>query len=322
MYAIIYLSGGDHVKDYAFGNFLAELRAEKGLSQSELGGMLGVTNKAVSKWENGTAKPNTKLIPELAKVLGVSVEELFAAKRIEKDDEAEKIKLFLCAQKKKIAVRFSLFLSILLTLPALLVEFICAVMIFSIPDDVIGPLGAMTFILLFVISLVSFIIYRSSFKRSFMPDVKLYSDKMPRVMQIILICAVIFIYFLLVLMTPLILLLVIFVRSKIVLIFIFTCAFLCISVFGVSAFILILKRALRIKFKEYPLDTKGKWRENPLWVRACVILLGLLLPIMIRFYIFSGYESGGAFISGFITCAFSASLIAVSAYNIYKSYKK
>jgi hypothetical protein len=43
---------------------------------------------------------------------------------------------------------------------------------------------------------------------------------------------------------------------------------------------------------------------------------------MIRFYIFSGYESGGAFISGFITCAFSASLIAVSAYNIYKSYKK
>jgi hypothetical protein len=107
-----------------------------------------------------------------------------------------------------------------------------------------------------------------------------------------------------------------------VLIFIFTCAFLCISVFGVSAFILILKRALRIKFKEYPLDTKGKWKENPLWVRACVILTGLLLPIMIRSYIFGGYESGGAFISGFISCAFSASLIAVSAYNIYKSYKK
>ena len=116
MYAIIYLSGGDHVKDYAFGNFLAELRAEKGLSQSELGEMLGVTNKAVSKWENGTAKPNTKLIPELAKVLGVSVEELFAAKRIEKDDEAEKVKSYLCAQKKKFAYLYSAFLSVLLRL--------------------------------------------------------------------------------------------------------------------------------------------------------------------------------------------------------------
>ena len=105
------------MKDYAFGNFLAELRAEKGLSQSELGEMLGVTNKAVSKWENGTAKPNTKLIPELAKVLGVSVEELFAAKRIEKDDEAEKVKSFLCAQKKKFAYLYSAFLSVLLVLP-------------------------------------------------------------------------------------------------------------------------------------------------------------------------------------------------------------
>ena len=149
MYAIIYLSGGDHVKDYAFGNFLAELRAEKGLSQSELGEMLGVTNKAVSKWENGTAKPNTKLIPELAKVLGVSVEELFAAKRIEKDDEAEKVKSFLCAQKKKFAYLYSAFLSVLLVLPLLLVEFICIVMGFELPDEVLGPLGSMLFILAF-----------------------------------------------------------------------------------------------------------------------------------------------------------------------------
>ena len=322
VYGIISLTGGDHVNDFAFGNFLTELRIEKGLSQAELGSMLGVTNKAVSKWENGTAKPNTKLIPALAKALDVSVEELFAAKRFEKNEEDEKIKSFLVSQKKKFAFRFSLFLSILLTFPALLVEFICAMMIFSIPDDVIGPLGAMFFIVSFIISLVAFIIYRTGFKRSLLPDVKLYSDKEPRVMQIILICAVIFIYLLFVLVDPIIFLLIIFVRSKIVLIFIFTCAFLCISVFGVSAFILILKRALKIKFKEYPLDTKGKWKENPLWVRACVILSGLLLPIMIRFYIFSGYESGGAFISGFISCVFSASLIAVSAYNIHKSYKK
>ena len=80
------------MNDYAFGNFLYALRTEKGLSQVQLGDMLGVTNKAVSKWENGSAKPNTVLIPKLAEILGVTVEELFACKRFEKDCEYEKIK--------------------------------------------------------------------------------------------------------------------------------------------------------------------------------------------------------------------------------------
>ena len=323
MYAIIYLSGGDHVKDYAFGNFLAELRAEKGLSQSELGEMLGVTNKAVSKWENGTAKPNTKLIPELAKVLGVSVEELFAAKRIEKNDEAEKIKLFLCAQKKKFAYLYSVFLSALLVLPLLLVEFICIVMGFELPDEVLGPLGSMLFILAFTASLVAFIIYRTNFKRSLLPNSKLYGKKEAHTLQIILICAAALLYLLLALALPIMFLILMnSERLKVSFIFLFVCIFIGILTLGILVFALSFKRALKIKFKEYPLDTKVKWKENPLWVRACVILSGLLLPIMIRSYIFSGYESGGAFISGFISCAFFALHIAVSAYNIYRSYKK
>ena len=40
---------------YNFGNYLCQLREKKGYSQSELGRKLGVTNKAVSKWENGQA---------------------------------------------------------------------------------------------------------------------------------------------------------------------------------------------------------------------------------------------------------------------------
>ncbi len=65
--------------NYHFGNYICQLREKKGLSQSQLGEMLGVTNKAVSRWENGGAYPSTELMLPLAKALGVSIEELYQA---------------------------------------------------------------------------------------------------------------------------------------------------------------------------------------------------------------------------------------------------
>ena len=100
------------MNDYAFGNFLYTLRTEKGLSQAELGELLGVTNKAVSKWENGSTKPNTVLIPRIAELFGVTVEELFACKRFEIDHEYESIKNHLSSQKRKLATYTSVFLSL------------------------------------------------------------------------------------------------------------------------------------------------------------------------------------------------------------------
>lgn len=63
--------------NYQVGNFICELRREKGLTQKQLGDMLGVTNKAVSKWENGSAIPRIQLLPKLAEILECSQEELF-----------------------------------------------------------------------------------------------------------------------------------------------------------------------------------------------------------------------------------------------------
>jgi putative transcriptional regulator len=60
------------MSNYNFGNYICELREKKGLSQSELGKILGVTNKAISKWENGGAYPSSELMLPLAKALGVS----------------------------------------------------------------------------------------------------------------------------------------------------------------------------------------------------------------------------------------------------------
>ena len=45
------------MKDYSLGNFISALREKKGLSQYQLGALVGVTDKAVSKWENGASKP-------------------------------------------------------------------------------------------------------------------------------------------------------------------------------------------------------------------------------------------------------------------------
>lgn len=64
------------------GEIISTLRREKRMTQKELADMLNITDKAVSKWERGQACPDTLLIPRLAEILGVSVEELMNAKTV------------------------------------------------------------------------------------------------------------------------------------------------------------------------------------------------------------------------------------------------
>lgn len=68
------------MNDYEFGNYLYDLRKKAGLSQNELAWQLGVTNKAVSKWENGKCKPSTETLRKIASVYGVSVDDLLIRK--------------------------------------------------------------------------------------------------------------------------------------------------------------------------------------------------------------------------------------------------
>ena len=65
------------------GRFIAECRRKKGMTQQELGDRLHVTNRAVSKWENGKSFPDVGLLEDLGRELDVSVGELLAGKRIE-----------------------------------------------------------------------------------------------------------------------------------------------------------------------------------------------------------------------------------------------
>ena len=47
------------MNDFEFGNYLCALREKKGFTQGELAERLGVSNKAVSKWENGRSRPKS-----------------------------------------------------------------------------------------------------------------------------------------------------------------------------------------------------------------------------------------------------------------------
>ncbi len=64
------------MRDYQFGEFIYKLRTERKLSQSKLGELVGVSNKAVSKWENGVSKPSMDTLKKLAAVFNLSIEEL------------------------------------------------------------------------------------------------------------------------------------------------------------------------------------------------------------------------------------------------------
>ena len=67
--------------DMKIGKRIAALRKEKGLTQEELADHMGVSPQAVSKWENDQTCPDISALPKLARLLGVSVDELLEGKQ-------------------------------------------------------------------------------------------------------------------------------------------------------------------------------------------------------------------------------------------------
>ena len=70
------------------GGMIASLRKEKGMTQAELAERMGITDKAVSKWERDLSCPDIATIPKLAEIFGVSADELLKCRT--ESREAEK----------------------------------------------------------------------------------------------------------------------------------------------------------------------------------------------------------------------------------------
>ena len=67
--------------EMTLGKRIAMFRKEKGLKQEELADLVNLSPQAISKWENNQTCPDISLLPELARIIGVTVDELLSGKQ-------------------------------------------------------------------------------------------------------------------------------------------------------------------------------------------------------------------------------------------------
>ena len=73
------------------GKFIQEKRKEQKLTQSDLAERLNITDRAISKWENGNCLPDAGTMPELCKILNISINDLFSGEIVDMKDNEKKL---------------------------------------------------------------------------------------------------------------------------------------------------------------------------------------------------------------------------------------
>ena len=84
------------------GKFIAECRKQKGLTQMQLSEKLGITDKAVSKWERGISMPDASIMLEVCGILGISVNELLSGEKINMENNDQKNEQLLLDMAKEL----------------------------------------------------------------------------------------------------------------------------------------------------------------------------------------------------------------------------
>ena len=83
------------------GKFIKERRNLKNITQSSLASILGITDRAISKWENGICMPDVGTIPEICKILDITVNDLFSGEIVKMKDYDKKLEENLLDLAKK-----------------------------------------------------------------------------------------------------------------------------------------------------------------------------------------------------------------------------
>ena len=84
------------------GEFIAECRKEANLTQMQLAEMLGITDRAVSKWETGRAIPDTAIMLELCRILNISVNDLLNGEKIDMENNIQQNEQLLLNMAKEL----------------------------------------------------------------------------------------------------------------------------------------------------------------------------------------------------------------------------
>ena len=84
------------------GRFIAACRKRANLTQLQLADRLGITDKAVSKWERGITMPDTSIMFELCDILGISVNELLSGEKINMENSSQKNEQLLLDMAKEL----------------------------------------------------------------------------------------------------------------------------------------------------------------------------------------------------------------------------
>ncbi len=144
------------------GKFIAECRKKKKLTQMELAEKLNITDRAVSKWENGRAMPDSSIMLELCNLLGITVNELLSGEVIEMKEyekQAEENLLKLKKEKEeadKILLNLEIWVglvSVLLFLTMIIIASYC-----DVTDNVRLLIMIPSFIFFFIIVFLLLII--------------------------------------------------------------------------------------------------------------------------------------------------------------------
>ena len=84
------------------GRFIAECRKKTNLTQMQLAEKLGITDKAISKWERGIAMPDTSIMLALCDILCISVNELLSGEKINMENSNQKNEQLLLDMAKEL----------------------------------------------------------------------------------------------------------------------------------------------------------------------------------------------------------------------------
>lgn len=83
------------------GKFISKCRKKQNLTQEQLAEMLGISDRAISKWENGNCMPDASNIPELCKILNITINDLFSGEIVDTKDNNKKLEENLLEIKKQ-----------------------------------------------------------------------------------------------------------------------------------------------------------------------------------------------------------------------------